>query len=110
MTGKEGGTGMTTIITALRSSRQLPAALHRFRPAIAKQAPPRGRTGQLRVHDAVDPGHDRPHGLPPGYVLDADARARQENRAITSMHIPFGINTMRETQVRPPIDRSRQAA
>lgn len=27
--------------------------------------------------------------------------------AITNMHIPFGINTVRETQVQPPLDRSR---
>ena len=29
--------------------------------------------------------------------------------AITKMRIPFGINTMRETQVQPPVDRSKQA-
>ena len=86
-----------------------PAALRRFRPTVAQQAPPRGRTGQRRVHDAAESGHDRPHGLPPGRVLDADARARQGNSAMTNMHIPFGINTVRETQVQPPIDRSRQA-
>ena len=41
------------------------------------------RNGLLRVHDAVDPGHARPHGLPPGRVLDTDALAMEQSNAIT---------------------------
>ncbi len=75
---------MKKIINGAAVFPAAPAALRRLRPATAKQAPPRGPTGQRRVHDAVGPGHDRPHGLPPGRVLHANALAKKENGAITS--------------------------
>ncbi len=91
MTGKKGGTGMKKIINGAAVFPAAPAALRRFSPAIAKQAPPRGRSGHRRVHDAVDPGHDRPHGLPPGRVLHADALAPEHSSAITNTLSPGSL-------------------
>jgi hypothetical protein len=36
-----------------------------------------------------------------------EARAHLKGRCL--LHIPFGISAVRESQVQPPIDRSKQA-